>query len=245
MAYDFTDKSVLITGSNRGIGKAILESCLKHGARKVYAGVRLFDSALPLAEVHGDRIQAVKLDLLDTASIQAAAIAAKDVDIVINNAGVLRTDSLLDENALELFDEQMQVNVHGLWQMAKAFAPVLKANGGGIFVQLNSVASLRSFQGLSTYCASKAAAYSMTQGLRDLLAEQGTRIISVHPGPIATDMGAAAGFEEGAEAPEVVAEALIKTIEGDEFHCFPDQMARDFWEAFQPFSDAIVTASNE
>ena len=101
------------------------------------------------------------------------------------------------------------MNVIGLTRVAQAFAPVLKANGGGAFAQLNSVASVKSFADFATYSASKAASYSITQALRDKLAEQQTHVISVHPGPIATDMANQAGLGEIAESPSLVADLMI------------------------------------
>ncbi|CDN11304.1 hypothetical protein RintRC_1671 [Richelia intracellularis] len=96
--------------------------------------------------------------------------------------------------------------------MAQAFAPVLKANGAGVFAQLNSVVSMKTFSNFGTYSASKAASYSITQALREILSEQGTIVLSVHPGAIATDMGDAAGLTAIAEPPTLVAEAIIKAL---------------------------------
>jgi short-subunit dehydrogenase len=134
------------------------------------------------------------------------------------------------------------VNVYGLIRVAQAFAPVLAANGGGAFVQLNSVVSLKSFADFATYSASKAAAYSITQGLRDKLKAQGTRVVSVHPGPIATDMADAAGLTAVADPPSVVADGIVAALAAGEFHVFPDKMARDFWSAYQGFARGVVEA---
>src|SRR5436309_8949899 len=132
----------------------------------------------------------------------------------------------------------MDVNVFGLIRMAQAFAPVLAANGGGAFVQLNSVVSVKSFPDFATYSASKAAAYSITQALRDRLKAQGTLVVSVHPGPIATDMADAAGLTAVADTPAVVADAIVAGLAAGEFHVFPDKMARNFWEAYRGFARA-------
>jgi len=115
-------------------------------------------------------------------------------------------------NAVAALQEEMEVNVYGLMRMAQAFAPVLKANGGGAFAQLNSVGSMKSFPEIATYTASKAASYSITQALRETLQEQGTRVVSVHPGPIATDMGSGAGFDEVAEPAELVPQSIIAAL---------------------------------
>ncbi len=121
---------------------------------------------------------------------------------------------------------QMNINVYGLIRMAQAFSPVLKANGGGVFAHLNSVASMKSFSTFVTYSDSKAAAYSITQALRELLSKQGTIVLSVHPEPIATGMGDAAGLGEIAEPPTLVAEAIIEALKNGKFHVFPDSMAK-------------------
>lgn len=243
MSTSVTGKTVLITGANRGIGKSILERFIQAGVSKVYAAVRDVASIKPLQEQYGDKVQALAIDLADPASVYAAAQVAVDADIVINNGGVLSTTTPFAENAIEALDFELSVNLYGWLHMARAFAPVLKANGGGALVQLNSVVSVKSFSDFSTYSASKAASYSLTQAVRDQLKQQGTQVISVHPGPIATDMGAAAGFpEDMADSPTVVADGIVEALENGDFHVFPDVMAKQIWQAYQGFAENVVDA---
>ena len=243
MSYDIKDKVALVTGANRGIGKAIVESFLGNGASKVYAAVRTLGTASPLVEAYGDRVVPIQIDLGQPDTIAATAAKAKDVQVLVNNAGVLRASTPLAEDAIESLNFEMKINVFGLIRMAQAFAPVLKANGGGAFVQLNSVASMKCFAGFATYSASKAAAYSITQALRELLGEQGTAVLSVHPGPIATDMADSAGLGEIAEPPSIVAESIVAALKTGDFHLFPDSMAREIGSTYQSFADNIVEAN--
>ncbi len=245
MSCDIRDKIILITGANRGIGRALAETFIERGAAKVYAAVRNPDSTAPLTKVYGDKIVAVRVDLEDPASITAATLQAADVQIVVNNAGVLKCASPLDDHAIETLQYEMNVNVYGLIRMAQAFAPVLAANGGGAFVQLNSVASMKSFADFSTYCASKAAAYSITQALREVLGSQGTTVLSVHPGPIATDMADAAGLTEIAEPPTLVAESIVAALRDGDFHAFPDTVARQLGAAYKEFAENVIEAAAE
>ncbi len=243
MNIDIENKIALATGANRGIGKTILESFLDKGAKKVYAGVRTISTADPLIEKYGDCVEAIQIDLAKPETISAAAENATDVEIVVNNAGVLKNAMPLDSGAINALNYEIEINVGGLIRMAQAFASVLKNNGGGAFIQLNSVASMKNFLPFTTYSASKAAAYSITQGLKDTLGEQGTLIMSVHPGPIATDMANNAGLGDMAESPAIVADAIIDALKNGEFHVFPDSMAKQIQGVYQNYAENIIEAN--
>lgn len=242
MQFDVQGKTALVTGSNRGIGRTIAETLLKRGAAKVYAAARDPGSVDGLAKDAGGRVTPVEIDLSRPETVEAAARAANDVQLVINNAGVLRAVGPLADDAVEALRHEIDVNVAGQLRMARAFAPVLAANGGGAFVQLNSVASIKNFAAFATYSASKAASYSITQALREVLAPQGTLVVSVHPGPIATDMADAAGLTDIAEPPAVVADAILAALAAGEFHVFPDALARRLGEAYRPFATSVIEA---
>lgn len=241
--YAVKDRVVLVTGANRGIGKSIVEEFLRSGVRKVYAAARNPESLNTLTATYGEKIVPLRIDLNDPDSIIAAAQKATDVEIVVNNAGMLNIANPLASNAVAAMQDEMEVNVYGLMRMAQAFAPILKKNGGGALAQLNSVASMKNFADFATYSASKAASYSITQALRDVLQEQGTRVVSVHPGPIATDMADSAGLGEVAEPAELVPQAIIAALESGDFHAFPDTMARQVGAAYQDFARNIVEAN--
>jgi len=242
MGFDIREKVCLVTGANRGIGQVIVNTVVAAGAAKVYAAVRSLDSAKPLVDQHGGKVVPIQIDLNDPETITAAAKTASDVQLVVNNAGILKEAPVLSEGAVVALQAEMEVNVYGLMRMAQAFAPVLKANGGGAFVQLNSVASLKSFPAFATYAASKAASYLVTQAMLIDLGEQGTQVVSVHPGPIATDMADHAGLTEMAEPPELVADAIVSALADGDFHAWPDTMAKQFAAAYEPFSRQVVLA---
>lgn len=243
MTQDLQDKVLLVTGANRGIGKAIVEGVLARGAKKVYAAVRRPESAEPLVKQFGDRVVPIRVDLEEPDTIRDAAANASDVEIVINNAGVLKTADPLSSDAVEALTYEVNINVAGLIRVAQAFAPVLKANGGGALVQLNSVASVKAFPDFATYCASKAASYSITQSLREKLSDQGTHVVSVHPGPIDTDMANDAGLGEMAEPASLVADAIAQALQDGAFHAFPDTMAKQIGAAYQSFAEAVIETS--
>jgi NAD(P)-dependent dehydrogenase (short-subunit alcohol dehydrogenase family) len=240
MGTSIHNKVALITGANRGIGRAIVESFLNHGAKKVYLAVRNPDSTKTLEDKYGDKVVTLHVDVSNSDSIKQLAEQANDVDIVVNNAGIMKIASPLSEDAEHALRSELEVNVFGLLHVANAFAETLIKKQGA-FVQLNSIASIKTFADISTYCASKAAAYSLTQGLKDKLGAQGVSVLSVHPGPIDTDMGAEAGFE-GAPAATSVSEGIVTALATGEFHLFPDELAKQFEAAYKNFSDNIVTA---
>lgn len=240
MSFEVRDKVALVTGANRGIGKSITETLIQHGACKIYAAVRNTATAAPLVQSHGDVVVPIELDLTDHQTIVRAAKVANDVELVVNNAGVLSTETVLSDNAIDAVEFEFQTNVVGLIHIAQAFAPVLANNGGGALVQLNSMASIQSNPSFATYCATKAAAYSLTQSLRIQLADQRTFVLSVHPGPIATDMGDTAGLSEYAEPAELVGAAIVESLAAGEFHCFPDSMAKKLERHYRPFASRVI-----
>lgn len=241
MSFSIEGKVALVTGANRGIGKAIVEAFITQGASKVYLAVRNPESTLPMAQQYGDKVITLKLDVGDAESIKQAAAQAQDVDIVVNNAGVLEVADPLADDAEAALAHEMKINVYGLMRMAQAFSPVLASKDQAAFVQLNSVASIVNFTPFTTYSASKAAAYSITQGLRDKFLPLGIQVLSVHPGPIKTDMAAKAGFEESDPASSV-ADGIVTALASGDFHVFPDSMAKNIQAAYQGFADAVIHA---
>jgi NAD(P)-dependent dehydrogenase (short-subunit alcohol dehydrogenase family) len=176
-------KTALVTGANRGLGLAYAKALLAAGAAKVYAGARD-----PSTVTHPGVVP-VKLDVTSLDDVAKAAAQLSDVDIVINNAGIaLMGTNLLQDEGEKALRAQLDTNVWGILNVSRAFAPVLRANGGGAIVNMLSVLSWLSRQHSATYSISKAAAWALTNGLRNDLRDQGTQVVGVHAGLIDTDM---------------------------------------------------------
>lgn len=174
--------TVLITGANRGIGLAFAREALARGARKVYAGARDPDSVtLP-------RVQALRLDVTNAEQVAAAARDCGDVTLLINNAGIADFGGFLAEGALDSARRQLETNFFGPLRLSTAFAPVLARHGGGAILNVLSVVSWISPPPLAVYGATKAAAWSLTNGLRNELRAQGTQVLGMHMGFVDTDL---------------------------------------------------------
>ena len=205
----------LVTGGNRGLGKAFVQALLDAGARKVYVGTRK-----PL-ETGDPRIQPIKLDVTSAQDIKAAAQACQDVTILLNNAGVASDGPPLAISSIDAARQEIETNYLGLLALSQAFAPILKQNGGGALVNMLSVASWYSYPGLGSYAASKAAAWSITNSIRIELRAQGTLVIGVHAGFIDTDLASA--FAGPKARPEDVAQATMEGILADREEVLADQ----------------------
>jgi NAD(P)-dependent dehydrogenase (short-subunit alcohol dehydrogenase family) len=199
----------LVTGANRGLGRAYADGLLAAGAAKVYAGVR------DPASVAGAPLEAVALDVTDAQQVRSTAERLSDVQIVISNAGVMSLSRPLTAS-LDAARWELEVNYLGLLAVAQAFAPVLAANGGGALVNVLSYVSFVARPHMSTYAASKAAAWSITNSLRTQLGEQGTQVVSIHMGVLDTGMGARLPDEPKLPARHVVDATLAALRTGEE-----------------------------
>lgn len=179
----------LVTGANRGIGRAYVEDLLKRGAAKVYLGARDPASLAELLKGGDSRLVPLKLDVSNAADVAEAAKTAGDVTLLVNNAGFAGDSSAYTTFNLAHARQEMEVNYFGLLAVTNAFAPVLKANGGGTIVNVLSFLSHVTIPFVATYSASKAAALAVTDSLRAELAGQGTKVVSVMPVQVETDMG--------------------------------------------------------
>ncbi len=216
------DRAVLVTGANRGIGQALVEEALRRGAKRVYAGTRQ-----PLAHPDG-RVTPLTLDITDTAQIQAAAGRVGSLDVLINNAGIALYDDLSDRAALE---QSLAVNLFGTYGVIQAFLPLLTSSRGAIVNNL-SLSALAPLPVIPAYSISKAAAFSLTQSLRALLAGRGVRVHAVLTGPTDTDMNR--GFDIPKVSPESVARAIFDGVDNGEEDIFPDpvsQTVADSWRS--------------
>jgi NAD(P)-dependent dehydrogenase (short-subunit alcohol dehydrogenase family) len=216
------DKTVLVTGANRGLGRALVDEALRRGAKQVYAASRQ-----PMV-VPDERVTPLTLDVTIPAQIQQAVDSVESLDILINNAGVSVADDLSDRSAME---QHLAVNLYGTLDVTQAFLPSLTRSHGAV-VNIVSLGAVAAVPVLPAYSVSKAAALSLTQSLRALLAGQGVSVHAVMPGPIDTDMVRA--LEIPKTPPEDVARATLDGLERREEEIFPDptsQLLADSWRA--------------
>lgn len=207
-------KAVLVTGANRGIGRALAEEALRRGAKRVYAGTRQ-----PFS--HPDeRITPLTLDVTSPAQIRAAAGQVESLDILINNAGIALYDDLSDRSVLQ---QHLDVNLFGTYGVTQAFLPLLTRSRGAIVNNVSMMAHAP-FPVTPAYAISKAAAFNMTQSLRALLAGRGVRVHAVLTGPTDTDM--TRGFDIPKASPQAVAQAIFDGVDNGEEDIFPDPMSQ-------------------
>ncbi|KAA0697810.1 SDR family NAD(P)-dependent oxidoreductase [Neorhizobium sp. P12A] len=216
-----SNKVALVTGANRGIGAAIVREMLKAGVAKIYATAR-DPETLP---AFGDqRVVPLRLDITNDASVNAAAEAAGDVDVLVNNAGTLAFGDYLDSN-WETFEDDMRTNFFGTLRVLRAFTPQFVARKSGTIANVSSVVGLSAVPMMAGYSASKAAVHSITQSLRGTLEKHNITVIGIYPGPIETDLAKEVPYPEKA-TPEYAAANIVDGIAQGQTYIFPDPMAQ-------------------
>jgi len=222
----------LVTGANRGIGRALVHALLARGVAKVYAAARRTDSLADLVAGAPDRVVPLRLDVTQPAQVRQAAAQAGDVDLLVNNAAILghAFAGFEDPVWLDAARQEYETNVVGALRVSQAFAPVLARNGGGTIVNLSSVAGLVGMPPILTYSSTKAALHSLTQSTRQMLRDRGTRVVGVYPGPVETEM--AAELQMDKTSPEAVAEAILDGLERGLEEIYPDPFAAAFGSTY-------------
>lgn len=218
---NLTGKTILITGTNRGLGKALVEEALRRGAQRVYASARI-----PM-EYSDQRVTPLTLDITNATQIQEAVEKVTALDILINNASIALSDDVSDRTAIE---QHLAVVFFGTYDMTQAFLPLLTRSRGAI-VNVLSVAALAALPVVPPYSIAKAASFNLTQSLRALLAGQGVSVHAVLPGPIDTEMSRSLDIPKA--SPESVARAIFDGVEKGEEEIFPDPMSESLAESWR------------
>ena len=198
---------VLVTGANRGLGQAFVNALLQSGAAKVYAAAR------DPKTIKLQGVVPIQLDITREADIAAAAAQCTDVTLLINNAGIFLGKAFTDAGSAAANRAELETNFFGPLNLSLAFAPILKANGGGAIVNVLSVLSWLNIRSAATYSASKSAAWSLTNGLRGELKSQGTQVVGVHVGFMDTDMASGIDMPK-ADPLDVARQTLVAVAEG-------------------------------
>jgi len=216
-----TNKTIMITGANRGIGQALVNEALRRGAKRVYAGTR---GTLE----HGDqRVTPLSLDVTNPSQIERAARGVDSLDILVNNAGIAIYDDL---SSIEAIEQHLAVNLFGTFRVTHAFLPLLKRSKGAIVNNL-SLSALAPLPVIPAYSISKAAASNLTQSLRAILAGHGVTVHGIFLGPVDTEM--TRGFEIPKASPEAVAKGIFDGLEKGEEDIFPDPMSQSIAEGWR------------
>lgn len=214
-------KTILVTGANRGIGRALVEEALKRGAQRVYAGTR------SRIEYTDNRVLPLTLDVTKAEQIQRAVDEIDTLDILINNAGISVPDDLSNS---EVIKQHLAVNLFGSLNITRAFLPLLKRSKGAIVNNISTVA-LAPLAIIPGYSISKAAALSMTQSLKVLLASQGVTVHAVLTGPV--DTGMTRGIDYPKASPESAAAGIFDGLERGEEEIFPDPLSQSIAELWR------------
>jgi NAD(P)-dependent dehydrogenase (short-subunit alcohol dehydrogenase family) len=225
-------RTALVTGANRGIGRAIVSALLARGVRKVYATARRPEGLSELVAANEGRVVALRLDITNISEVQQAAAQASDVDLLINNAALLyRAFSGFEDPAwIDAARQEYETNVLGALQVSQAFAPVLAEQGGGTIVNVSSVAGLVGMPVVLTYSSTKAALHSLTQSTRQMLRGQGTSVVGVYPGPVDTDMAKDLTVPKASAA--TTAEGILDGLEQGLEEIYPDSFALEYGEVY-------------
>ncbi len=226
----------LVTGSNRGIGRHLVERLLSQGARRVYATGRRVSELDGVVALDRERVVPLQLDVTRSEDASRVAAAAKDVNLLINNAGVLDFGGVLEASP-EAFARNFDVNFYGLLNVTRAFAPMLAQRPGSAVVNILTLVALASMPGLGVYNASKAAAWSLTQSMRGDLGKQGVRVIGVFPAGVDTDM--LKGVETTKANPGDVAAAILAGIEAGAEDIFPEPVSTQVYAAWRGDHKAV------
>ncbi|MDM0122753.1 SDR family oxidoreductase [Variovorax arabinosiphilus] len=227
------DSVVFVTGANRGLGLAFAQAALAAGARKVYAAAR------DPASVTLPGVVPIPLDVGNAAQVAAAVRDCGDVTLLINNAGIsLKSGFLASPDAVAAARAEFEVNFFGPWALASAFAPVLQANGGGAIVNVLSALSWVSFPSVATYSASKSAAWSLTNGLRNELRAQGTQVVALHVGYMDTDM--TRGLDAPKSSPADVARVTLEGVEAGAFEVLADDISKQIKQSLSSATPAYA-----
>src|SRR6516165_1603224 len=208
----------LVTGANRGLGRAYTRELISRGAAKVYGAAR------QPGQVIDPGVIPIALDITDAQRVGEVAAVCADISLLVNNAGVMKASTFINAPNLDAARLEMETNYFGTLSMCRAFAPVLAANGGGAIVNMLSVTSFYTNPFDASYGASKAAAWSLTNGVRLELHHQGTLVVAVHAGFIDTDMAALTDAPK--DSPESVAQQAFDAVEADRIEVLADEPTR-------------------
>lgn len=221
------DKVILITGANRGIGKSLVKSSLEKGARKIYATSRDL-SKMP--NFGDERVVILELDITDKVQILKVSERTKDVEVLINNAGILSQGNVL-EGEISAVENDMKVNYYGTINMMRAFAPILEKNAPSKIVNIISIVAYSPLPSIAGYSASKTALYSATLSVRIELVKRGITVHAINPGAIDTDMNK--GSDWDMPAPDGIATIILDKVEAGELDIVPDEMGLGMFNAWK------------
>ena len=230
MSCDLNNKTVLVTGANRGIGRAFVDVLLGQGVRQIYAGVRDLVNSNELKSL-STLITVIQLDITDGPLVHKAAREIPQLDVLINNAGIANGSNFGDENSLSIADLEMQTNYGGTLQLTNKLLPTLRKSSAAAIINMSSIAGITNFPLMGPYSASKAAVHSLTQGLRAELRSANIFVQGVYPGP--TDTRLSAGADMPKAKPSQVANAVINALLSNQEDVFPDDFSAAMYAIYQ------------